>query len=80
MKARYAKLTEVFKKTADLAVNKGNKETYHHFHARLLQCQKEVKDMITAVTDGAIRVICVGVVWCDREMENEVAVRLSDFQ
>ena len=56
MKARYAKLTEVFKKTADFAVNKGNKETFQHCHARLLQCQKEVKDMITTFTDGVLSI------------------------
>lgn len=56
MKARYAKLNEVFKKTADFAVNKGNKETYQHFHARLLQCQKELMDMITKVTDGVFSI------------------------
>ena len=55
-KIRYAQLNEVFKKTADLAVNQGNGETFQHFHARMLQCQKEMRDMITSFTNGVLSI------------------------
>ena len=41
------KLNEVLKVTSELAVNKGNAETFQHWHARLLQCKKQITDMIS---------------------------------
>lgn len=55
-KARIGKLNEVFKVTSELAVNKGNAETFQHCHARLLQCKKEITDMISSVTNGVLSI------------------------
>jgi hypothetical protein len=51
-KARHGKLNERFKKLGELAVNKGNAETFQHCHARLLQCEQEILDMIANMTGG----------------------------
>ena len=51
-KSRHGKLNERFKKLGELAVNKGNAETFQHCHARLLQCEKEIMDMIANMTGG----------------------------
>ena len=51
-KTRHGKLSERFKKLSELAVNKGNAETFQHCHARLLQCEKEIMDMIANLTGG----------------------------
>lgn len=51
-KTRHGKLNERFKKLSELAVNKGNAETFQHCHARLLQCEKEIMDMIANMTGG----------------------------
>lgn len=56
MKARYAESTEVFKKKADFAVNKGNAETFQDCQARLLQRQKEMKEMLTTFADESLSV------------------------
>ena len=45
-KVRHSTLKETFSKTAQLAVNLGDAETFQLFHARMLQCQKEVRDII----------------------------------
>jgi hypothetical protein len=51
-KARIGKLNEVFKVTSELAANKGMLKR----HARLLQCKKEITDMISSVTNGVFSI------------------------
>ena len=55
-KARFTKLSEQSKKVQELAVNKGDEQTFDHCYARLLQVEKELRDMIKERTGGILSI------------------------